>query len=172
MDALDVLREMHSDAKSTFQRIEEANPDQRGPLWAKLRPELLAHEQIEKQFVYEPLAEDAAGRDPALARWDERHQDKVRLTESLMEEAGRLEPREEQWLSKLRELRGTLEQHIQEEETEIWPRIQQFWGQDKLDEIAGRVQAAKTAAAVGGLASGLLGSVGEIFKGPTDQATG
>ncbi len=169
MDALEVLREMHSDAKSTFQQIEEASPDQRGPLWAKLRPELTAHEQIKRQFVYGPVAEDAEGRDATLASWDDRHQAEVDQAESLIQEVGRLEPREERWLAKLRELRGTLDRHIQEEETVIWPKIRQVWSQDKLNQVGRQVEVAKTAAAGGASVSGMLGSVGEAFKGATDE---
>lgn len=168
MDALDVLREMHSDAKSTFQQIEEARPDERGPLWAKLRPELTAHEQIEKQFIYDSVAEDAKGRDATLATWDERHQAEVDEAEALIQEVGRLEPREERWLAKLRELRGTLDRHIQEEETVIWPKIRQVWGQDKLNQVGRQVQVAKTTAAAGAAASGVLGSVTEAVKGPDE----
>jgi hypothetical protein len=46
MDALEILREQHLDARSAFEQIEQASPDQRGALWAKLRAELKAHEQM------------------------------------------------------------------------------------------------------------------------------
>ena len=169
MNALEVLREMHVDAKETFQRIEEARSDQRGPLWAKLRSELMAHERIEKQFVYGPMATEAAGRDEGLANWDRQHQAKVDIAERLMDDLGRLEPREDTWLGRLAQLRSSIEDHIFEEEMEVWPRIRAFWGEEKLTDVGGKVQAAKMAAGICALGATAAGAISEIFKGPSDE---
>lgn len=172
MDALEVLRAMHNDARETFQRIEAALPDQRGPLWAALRPKLLAHEQVEQRLIYAPVARDARGRDATLTAWDDRHDERIARAEALMDTLGREEPRRPAWLSAFREFCAEQEQHMQEEEAEMWPRIRQFWGQARLDDLGTPVQAVRTAAALGGLGSGLLGSLQEILKGPSDQPAG
>ena len=41
----------------------------------------------------------------------------------------------------MKKLRGALEQHIRKEEQEIWPKIEQVWDAERLEE-AGRQMAA------------------------------
>jgi iron-sulfur cluster repair protein YtfE (RIC family) len=172
MDALEILREMHVEAKSTFQKIEQARPEERGGLWAKLRPELTAHEQIEEQFVYDPVTRDAGNRDQVLAKWEQQHHEQVSEAEKLINEIGRLEPRDDRWLEQVRQLRMTLERHIQQEEGEIWPRIQQVWGPEKLQQAGGQVQIARAAASAGATASGAVGQAAEAVKDAARRVTG
>jgi hypothetical protein len=149
MDALEILRQMHVEAKSAFQKLEQASPDQRGTLWAKLRPELTAHEQMEEQFVYDPAVEDAGDRDPRLADRHRLHEQQVKQATSMMDEIGRLDPRDAGFLDMVRQLHQTLEQHIEMEETDFWPWIRQSWGEEKLQKASGPIQSAKAAAAAG-----------------------
>jgi hemerythrin-like domain-containing protein len=145
MDALEILREMHVEAKAGFQKIEQASPDQRGGLWNKLRPELVHHEQIEERFVYDPVAREIGSSDPTLSGWDQRHHGEVGEAEHLIEQLGGMEPRDDRWMQMVVQLRSALERHIQTEESEIWPRIRQVWGADKLEQAAGPMQQAKAA---------------------------
>lgn len=164
MDALEVLREMHVEAKSAFNKLEQAGPDERGGLWAKLRPELVAHEQIEEQFVYDPVSEEAGGRDPVLTGWEDRHHQQVEQAERLIDQIGRIDPSDQRFIGTLVQLRQTLEQHIETEETEIWPRIHQVWSADKLDQVGLQVQAAKAAATAAASASGAAGSAADALR--------
>jgi iron-sulfur cluster repair protein YtfE (RIC family) len=169
MDALEILREQHLDARSAFEQIEQASPDQRGALWAKLRAELKAHEQMEELFVYDPVARDADGRDQVLTAWEEEHHNQVAEAEALMSEIGRLEPREAQWLEKFKALRQALERHIDQEETQIWPRIRSVWGPEKLEQTGSRMQVVKTAARAGASVSGAVGAAGEALKDAAER---
>jgi hypothetical protein len=92
MDAIRFLKEEHQKAKAAFGKIDGAPPDQRGELWRQLEPELKAHEQIEEQCFYRPLARDAQGKDSLLARWPERHQGDVREVEESLGEIDPLDP--------------------------------------------------------------------------------
>ncbi len=172
MDTFEILREMHVDAKATFREIEQAAPDKRGALWAKLRPELVAHEQIEERFVYGPAVKDLGGRDPMLADWEQRHKDLVHQASALMDEIGHLDAKEPRFVDLVGQLHQALAQHIDQEETSAWPHIRQAWGQEKLDQASGKVQAAKKMAAGGAAASGLLGGVAESVKNAGDWAAG
>ncbi len=147
MDAIEILREMHVEAKSAFQKLEQASPDGRGAMWAKLRPELVLHEQMEERFVYDPVTKDA-GSDPVLSGWHEQHHQEVGEAEHLIEQIGQQDTKSDQFLQMITQFRTTLEQHIQREEGEIWPRIRQVWGTDKLDRAGQQVQQAKTAGSI------------------------
>src|SRR5699024_5045799 len=63
MDAIEILRQMHVEAKSAFDKIEHASPDERGGLWGKLHSELKLHEQVEERWVYDPVSQEVEGRD-------------------------------------------------------------------------------------------------------------
>ena len=169
MDALEVLKQAHREAESTFQQIQQASPDERGALWAKLKPQLTAHEQYEDQFVYGPISKEAQGRDATLASWDQRHDAEVSQVNNLIAQVGQMDPEDQRWMQTINQVQMTLQQHIQEEEQQIFPRIRQFWGQDRLDEAGTKVQAAKMAAAgagaVRGAARGVVDTVKDAMPG-------
>src|SRR6266545_4304240 len=116
MDALEILRQMHVEAKSAFQHVEQAGPDQRGQLWMKLEPELKLHEQLEEQWVYDPVAMEVGDRDQMLKDWHHRHHEEVGEAERMIGEIGGLNHEDSQWLEMVTQLRMTLERHIQTEE--------------------------------------------------------
>ena len=168
MDALEALRQMHGEAKAAFQRIEQASPDERGGLWARLRPELLAHEQIEERFVYDPVLRDR-GSDPMLTNWHRRHEQEVEQANALIDEIGRLDPREARFVERVGELHRALAAHIAMEENEFWPRIRQVWGADRLEQAGRQVEAARTAATAAAGVSGAVGSIAESIKQALDR---
>src|SRR2546421_7888627 len=120
MDALEVLKQMHVEAKSAFQKLESAGADQRGDLWRKLEPELKLHEQVEERFVYDPVAQEH-GNDQMLKDWHTHHHEEVGKAEQMIGRISGMQSHDDQWLSMVRELHTTLEHHIQEEEGRIWP---------------------------------------------------
>lgn len=70
--------------------------------------------------------------DAKLAEWDGHHREEVSELESMIQKIGELEPADSKWMEAVKKLRQTLEHHIQEEEGDVWPRIQRVWDQDKL----------------------------------------
>jgi hemerythrin-like domain-containing protein len=140
MNGIEILHQMHEEAKSAFQRLEQADPGQRLGLWDKLQPELVVHEQVEEKYVYHPVAQEVGSRDDMLASWDLRHHEQVLEAEGKISKINMADPLGSEWLDLVRQLKMTLEQHIQTEEQEIWPRIQQTWGADKLDHAGAEIQ--------------------------------
>lgn len=163
-NALDVLREMHAAAKSGFQEIENASPDKRSELWAKLEPELKLHEQIEERFIYKPMSEDLNNPVGALENWDAQHEAQVSEAESVMNRIDEMEPSQPAWLDTVKQLKSTLEQHISLEETQIWPEIRRQWGEDKLEQRHLPVEAAKTAGQAGATVSSALEKAAQALR--------
>ena len=137
MNAIQFLQQEHQKAKHAFEKLLAAAPAQRGDLWAELKPELKAHEKIEEQCLYGPIARDGAS-DPALSEWvSDRHQDEVHEVEGLIKETEGLDPEDARWLATVRQIKSMLENHIRQEENDIFPRIGQIWNRMRLEE-AGR----------------------------------
>lgn len=72
----------------------------------------------------------------------------------------------------MKELHTTLEGHIRTEETQMWPEIRQFWGEEKINQLGGQVQAAKAAGSVGATVSGAAGSAVQAVKDAAQSVTG
>ena len=143
MDAIQMLKQEHEKAKKVFGEIEQVSADERGQLWTKLKPELKVHEQLEETLLYEPVAKEVGAKDPKLSEWEEHHHDEVAELESMIQEIDELEPSDSQWLEKVKELQQTLEHHIEEEEGDIWPRIQKVWDRAKLAQAGDQMATMK-----------------------------
>jgi hemerythrin-like domain-containing protein len=133
MNAIQLLEHEHQVAKRAFGQIKTAGPEDREPLWAKLRPELKVHEQMEERALYGPVAEQAGSKDAKLAQWREHHHEEVVKAEGLIQQIDQLDPASDQWMDTVATLQQALEHHIREEEGDIWPRIQQVWDAAKLE---------------------------------------
>jgi len=143
MDAIQFLKQQHEEAKRMFGRIEQAAAGDRGQLWSKLRPKLEAHEQMEERYLYGPVADDAGDTDSVLAEWEQEHSDEVTEAESMIHRINGLNPSDEGWLTHVKELRSALEQHIEQEEGTIWPRIRRVWDAPKLEQAGRQMEAMK-----------------------------
>jgi hemerythrin-like domain-containing protein len=137
MNAIQLLKNEHEKAKQAFEEIQGASANQRASLWAKLEPELKVHEEMEEAALYGPVAQDLGATDQTLKEWQEHHHEEVTEAEALIQKIDGLDSTTDDWLDRVEELQETLEHHIQEEEGDIWPRIQRAWDQSKL-EYAGQ----------------------------------
>ena len=57
--------------------------------------------------------------------------------EGLIKETEGLDPEDARWLATVRQIKSALENHIRQEEQDIFPRIGRIWDRARLDE-AGR----------------------------------
>ena len=143
MDAIQFLKQEHEKAKATFGKIEQAGEGERGQLWQKLSPELKAHEQMEEAHLYGPVARDAGSRDRSLVEWEQHHRKEVGEAESMIRKIDGMDPADQAWLAQVKQLKSTLEHHIQEEEGQIWPKIRQVWDARKLEQAGTQMEAKK-----------------------------
>jgi hemerythrin-like domain-containing protein len=143
MNAIQLLKSEHEKAKRAFEEIRAASANQRAELWAKLEPDLKLHEQMEEVALYGPVAREVGPTDQALNEWQEHHHEEVTEAEDLIQEIDGLDPTGVEWMEKVEELQETLEHHIEEEEGDIWPRIQQTWDQSKLEHAGQEMETLK-----------------------------
>lgn len=143
MNAIQLLKSEHEKAKQAFGEIQAAGANQRSQLWAKLEPELKLHEQMEEQALYGPVAQEVGQTDQTLREWDQHHHEEVGKAESLIQEIGGLDPTADEWLEKVEELQDALEHHIEEEEGDVWPRIQQAWDPSRLEAAGQQMESMK-----------------------------
>jgi hemerythrin-like domain-containing protein len=140
MNALDFLKQEHVKAKDKFKEIEAAGPQRRGGMWEKLKPELEVHEVIERMHLYGPVAQTSAAKGTKLEEWDRAHTEEVDEVKDVIGTMERVDPTSDEWLQNLREVRSLLEEHIAEEENEIWPQIRRVWDASRLEEAGTKME--------------------------------
>ena len=140
MNALDFLKQEHIKAKDKFKEIESADPQRRGGMWEKLKPELEVHEVVERMHLYGPVARTNEAKGTKLEEWDREHTEEVDQVKDVIRTMESLEPTTEEWLQNLNEVKSLLEEHIQEEETEVWPEIRRVWDDARLEDAGTKME--------------------------------
>ena len=143
MNAIQFLKNEHEKAKRAFAEIQAASSSQRAQLWANLEPELKTHEEIEEEAFYGPVAQEVGAKDKTFKEWLEQHREEVTEAGALIDEIDDLDPSADEWIDRVEELQETLEHHIQEEEGNIWPRIEQAWDASKLEHAGQQMEMLK-----------------------------
>ncbi len=114
----------------------------RQTMLALLKQELQLHEMIEEVHLYPVLEKKQPTHDIALEGFEEHHE-----VDLLMAELEELPFNDKRWKAKLTVIQENLLHHIQEEETEMFPKAEQAVPESTLDKIADQFLTAKSAAA-------------------------
>lgn len=132
-----VLSEQHGEVSALLKRV-KSDPSKRAELWPKIRQELMSHEKGELREVYPVLREQAATR--ALA---DRHQTEADELSAQIDRIHALEMASSEWGRQFDRLIELVENHVREEEHDIFPKAQEAIGADRAKEIEPRFLAAK-----------------------------
>jgi len=143
MNAIQVLRAMHADAKHQLKVILAADdPRQAQAQWQALQPVLELHEQLEDQFVYGPLSQEHGAGTP-LGDWLLRHDADVQIVKELIARSDGFQPGTPDWRMGVGQVADALNKHVTDEEGQIFGRIEQVWDADRLSSVGGDMQKAK-----------------------------
>ena len=118
------LSEQHGEASALLKRV-KGHPAKRAELWPTLRRELLSHERGEMRVVYPELRAHVETR--ALA---EQHDEEAGEMEQTVFDLDATDMNSEAWEAKLGELIRMVENHVHEEESNIFPRAQETLGEE------------------------------------------
>ena len=111
---------------------------QRTRLLDTLTAELNVHELIEEKVLYPALKPHAEARDIVLEGYQEHH-----VADLLVNELHQLATDNEQWGAKFKVLRESLEHHIEEEESHMFPSARQVLTREELQGLGARMRAMK-----------------------------
>jgi hypothetical protein len=111
---------------------------QRTRLLDTLTAELKVHELIEEKVLYPALKPHAEARDIVLEGYQEHH-----VADLLVKELHQLARDNEQWGAKFKVLRESLEHHIEEEESHMFPSARQVLTREELQGLGARMRAMK-----------------------------
>jgi iron-sulfur cluster repair protein YtfE (RIC family) len=114
--------------------VKATEEDEHKELFEKIKMELDAHTHIEEKIFYPRLKEEEELEDITLEGIEEHHQAKMFLRElaSLSDDSGKFEP-------KLKVLMEDIEHHVQEEEGEMFPKVEKIITAAELEELGKRM---------------------------------
>lgn len=143
-DPLALLETDHRRFEDLLKQGEETTEravKQRTSLLDTLTAELKVHELIEEKVLYPALKPHAKARDIVLEGYQEHH-----VADVLVKELHELATDNEQWGAKFKVLKESLEHHIEEEESQMFPAARQVLTREELRELGVRMRAMKNAA--------------------------
>jgi len=103
-----------------------------------LTAELNVHELIEEKVLYPALQPHAEARDIVLEGYQEHH-----VADLLVQELHQLARNNEQWGAKFKVLKESLEHHIEEEESRMFPAARQALTREQLQQLGARMREMK-----------------------------
>lgn len=134
MNAIDFLLNEHSNVKEKFEEIENASPDRRWELWKELKPDLEVHEHIEDEFLYGPVGREPKAKGTPAGDFLREQKEDVAQLEKLFSTLESGDPVSEGWMGTFREVKGSVLEHAQKEERDVWPAIRKIWDDAKLEQ--------------------------------------
>ena len=124
MGAIDLLESQHREVEKLFAAFEKASKAKRRDIFLQIADKMAVHATIEEKHFY-PAANSEETED-ILAESVEEHLSVKRLIADLLEEED-----DEVLEAKVTVIREQIEHHVEEEENELFPRVE-----DQLDAAA------------------------------------
>ena len=139
MNALELLKADHKKVASLFDRVKETESEKEHlKLFEQIKSELEVHTHIEETILYPTLRQYEELKELVLEAFEEHKQVKtlIREIDGLVEGSERLD-------AKLTVMGENVEHHVEEEENEMFPKVEKLMSRDELEELGAQLQAAK-----------------------------
>lgn len=140
MNAIELLMQDHKEAAGLMDQLETADKGDRSAknVFLQLKDALTMHTQAEEQVFYPALKNHEETRDMIPESLEE-HQE----VDQILEEMSGLNPGNDDFMNKLTELRDAVEHHVEEEESEMFPKAEKILGESRLQEMGRQMQQMK-----------------------------
>jgi len=135
MDAIKMLKKQHREVEALFKELEKAkSANPRRKVFEKLADALAVHATIEERHFY-PAAKKKQTEEMVLEAAEE-HLEMKRVIADLLE----LEPSDPVFMAKVSVLKEDVMHHVEEEEGELFPKVQKLLEDEELEAIAAAMQ--------------------------------
>ena len=139
MNAIELLKSDHKTVDRLFQKVKaDQEGEKHAELFEQIKAELEVHTHIEETIFYPRLKQEEELKDIVLEGVEEHHQAKIFLRElsNLKEDSEKFEP-------KLKVLMEDITHHVQEEEGEMFPKVEELFDAATLEELGAEMEAEK-----------------------------
>jgi hemerythrin superfamily protein len=136
MNAIDLLKSQHREVEALFAKLDKAkDADAKDDLFTQIADKLAVHATIEEHHFY-PAVKAKRTEDILLEALEE-HLGIKRVIADLLD----TDPSDESFDAKCTVLKEQVEHHVEEEETDLFPKVQKLLSKDELDAIAQEMSA-------------------------------
>ena len=138
MNAIELLKSDHKKVSLLFQKVKATEDGEHKNLFEQIKEEIEIHTHLEETIFYPKIKEEKELEDIILEGIEEHHQVKIFLRElsALTEDSEKFEP-------KLKVLMEDVTHHVQEEEGEMFPKIEEIFDEATLDELGAEMEKEK-----------------------------
>ena len=141
MNAFTLLKEDHKKVAGILGKIDattERGVKTREELFTQLKTELDIHAEIEETIFYPVLEKHEETRDITLEGIEEH-----RIVKELLAELDAMAKDDEVWTAKMTVLKENVEHHVEEEESEMFPKARKALTEEEIETLGTRMEAAK-----------------------------
>ncbi len=141
MNVFTLLKDDHKKVAGILEKIDETTErgvKTREELFTKLKTELDVHARIEETIFYPELEKADETHDITLEAFEEH-----RLVKQLLGELEKMDKSDETWTARFTVLKENVEHHVEEEETDMFPKARKVLTEDQAEEIGNRMEEAK-----------------------------
>jgi hemerythrin superfamily protein len=139
-DVIELLLHDHREVEQMFAEFDQATDLQdKRTIVDKIIIELVRHSEAEEQAVY-PAMRAAIDDSKEMVEHEIEEHSKA---EKIMKELDGLDPSDPSFGTLVQDLKKAISHHIEEEETDSFPKFREAVGQDELDKLGTTVEALK-----------------------------
>jgi len=145
MNAIDLLESQHREVEKLFSKIEKSKSDDvKGRLFEEIADKLAVHASIEEHRFY-PAVKANRTEDILLESLEE-HLGIKRVLADLLE----TEPSDETFDAKIKVLKEQVSHHVEEEESELFPKVKKLFSKEQLEALGQEMSAEQAELEEGG----------------------
>jgi hemerythrin superfamily protein len=140
MNAIELLKADHDKVEELFEQVKANEGGDNSAVFEQIKSELDIHTHIEETIIYPQLIEDGDEdlKSIVLEGIEEHRQVKMFLRElaALADDSEKFDP-------KMKVLMEDVEHHVQEEEGEMFPMVEEQFDDETLEEMGAQMEAEK-----------------------------
>jgi hemerythrin superfamily protein len=140
-DLISVIIDDHRQVETVFRELEsrEGTPQHRRDLADHVIAELVRHSVAEEQYMYPAAREALADGDKEADHELEEHAE----AEKLMKELDGVDPTDPKFDDLLTKLMADIRHHVEDEESDLLPKLQKACSEEQLQDLGAKVVKAK-----------------------------
>ena len=146
MNAIELLKQDHGTIKDLLGELADTTPraiKKRTDLLARIKLALTTHTTIEEEIFYPALRKAGNHKDDDKMYFEALEEHRA-AGDLVLPDLLKTEPSSEQFSGRAKVLKELTEHHVEEEETEMFPRAKKLLGKAALDELGEQLAQRKT----------------------------
>lgn len=144
MNAIELLEADHKRVKAILAKLSESTErgiKTRTQLLAELEMEITVHTEIEEQILY-PAFKQAGGKEEDVMYYEAKEEHRT-VDSLVLPDLKTTDPATPEFTGRLKVVKELLEHHIEEEETEMFPKARKLLKKAELEALGEQMEAFK-----------------------------